>query len=192
MDADANFSLSDCEHETLKRAAQQRVMPFDEERREYTGSELETFGLVREGYNRREMHKAGVKPERVSCFDEIAIMAERTMPLDTPFGSNIRKWQLPIDMMPIRVSKTVFPKNSVVRPHVHPEGEVGNPGGGLRVVTKGCITFDGKAYGPGDWFFVPNGVPYEFLTSSEGDTEVMYTYAFFAAAEGYRFSHPHA
>ncbi|MFT3669660.1 MAG: hypothetical protein QM795_14030 [Pseudoxanthomonas sp.] len=34
-------------------------------------------------------------------------------------------------------------------------------------------------------------LPYEFETSSLGETEVMYTYAFFAAAKGNRCSHPH-
>lgn len=191
MNSNERFALSDCEHETLRRAAVERSMSFDENRREYSASELASYGLVREGYNRREMQELGVTPSPISCFDDIAVSAEKRMPLDTPYGSGIRKWQLPIDMMPIRVAKTVFPSSSTVRPHTHPEGEPGNPGGGLRIVTKGSIRYAGKEYGVGDWFFVPNGVPYEFETTPLGETEVMYTYAFFAAAKGNRFSHPH-
>ena len=191
MKADERFALSDCEVETLRRAAAQRALGFDGNRREYSGSELVSYGLVREGYNRAEMQAAGVTPSPVSCFDAIAMAAKERMPLETPFGSGVRKWQLPIDMMPIRVAKTVFSKGTTVRPHIHPEGEAGNPGGGLRIVTKGSLTYNGKEYGPGDWFFVPNGLPYEFATSPSVETEVMYTYAFFAAAQGNRFSHPH-
>src|SRR5271165_2957696 len=43
--------------------------------------------------------------------------AEKLLPVETPFGSGIRKWQLPIDMMPIRVMKTIFPPNSRVESH---------------------------------------------------------------------------
>lgn len=191
MKGDQRIALSDCEHETLRRAAMSRGIQFDPDRREYLGDELAKYGLVREGYNRTEMAAAGVSPAKVSCFDAIALAAEQLMPLATPFGSGVRKWQLPIDMMPIRVAKTVIASGTIIRPHVHPEGEPGNPGGGLRIVTKGEIEYEGRRYGPGDWFFVPNGVPYEFSATAEGDTEVMYTYAFFAAAQGNRFSHPH-
>lgn len=191
MKTNERFALSDCEHETLRRAAKDRSLPFNEDKREYTSEELATYGLVREGYNRKEMRERGVTPSVVTCFDPIALAAEKEMPLDTPFGNGIRKWQLPVDMMPIRVAKTVFQKNTHVTPHIHPEGEPDNPGGGLRIVTKGSVTYNGREFGPGDWFFVPNGIPYEFVTSSLDETEVMYTYAFFRAEEGNRFSHPH-
>lgn len=191
MNVADNYSLSDCELETLTRAAMHRGLQVDEDRRQYSATELANYGLVREGYNRREMIAAGVTSTVVSSFDPIAEQAEHLMPLDTPFGSGIRKWQLPIDMMPIRVAQTVFPPNAIVTPHVHPEGEDGNPGGGLRIVTKGAVFFNDREYGPGDWFFVPNGVPYTFTTSTTSETVVMYTYAFFAVAKGNRFSHPH-
>jgi hypothetical protein len=54
--------------------------------------------------------------------------------VETPFGSGIKKWQLPIDTFPLRVHQTIFPPNSFVAPHVHPENEPDAPGGSLRIV----------------------------------------------------------
>lgn len=140
---------------------------------------------------KRELEELGIKPSIVSSHSVIESEAKKVLKLDTPFGSGTEKWQLPIDMMPIRVAKTIFPKNTRVDDHVHPESTAKAPGGGLRIVTQGNITFQGRTYEAGDWFFVPNGVPYEFLTSEEQDTIVFYSYFFFGAMEGNRFSHPH-
>lgn len=188
---DEIFDLSDVEIETLRRAALDRGLPFDACRRTYSTSELKPYGMVREGYTRGELRSLGINPVEVTCFDQIANDAERLLPVETPFGSGIRKWQLPIDMMPIRVHQTVFPENSVVRPHVHPPHTQDAPGGSLRIVTKGAIFYKGRTFGPGDWFFIPNGVPYEFRTSPIEETVVFYKYAFFGFEVGNRFSHPH-
>lgn len=62
---------------------------------------------------------------------------------------------------------------------MHPEDSVGDPGGGLRVVATGTVVFQGNKYMPGDWFFVPNGQPYDFKSDEVTDTVVFYLYRFF-------------
>jgi hypothetical protein len=185
------FDLAECEVETLRRAALERGLPFDPERRVYRKSELKDYGMVREGYTRAELRDRGIGPGSVTCFDLLAEKAEELLPVETPFGSGIRKWQLPIDMMPIRVMKTVFPPNTTVQSHVHPPHSEEAPGGGLRIIVEGSINYKEKKYGPGDWFFAANGEPYEFTTDPNHETVVFYKYAFFAVEKGNRFSHPH-
>jgi hypothetical protein len=190
--ADAKaFELSDVEVETLKRAAAERNLPFDPNRTTYSREELSLYGMVREGYTRKELRSLGFGPEEVSCFDERAKAAEELLQVETPFGSGIKKWQLPIDMMPMRVHLTIFSPNTTVAKHVHPANSPEAPGGGLRIVSKGRIFYKGREYGPGDWFFVPNGQPYTFTTDPDIPTVVFYKYAFFGFEQGNRFSHPH-
>jgi hypothetical protein len=190
--ADEVFDLSDVEVETLRRAALERSLPFDPQRRIYSRRELSVYGMVREGYTREEIRQLGFGPEAVSCFDERSKLAEELLRVDTPFGSGIKKWQLPIDMMPMRVQLTILPPNTTVAKHVHPASSPEAPGGGLRIVSKGRIFYEGREYGPGDWFFVPNGTPYTFTTDPKIPTILFYKYAFFGFEEGNRFSHPHA
>lgn len=189
--ADDTFHLQDVEVETVRRAAAERNLLFDPEKRTYSRTELARFGVVREGYSRDELRARGVFPRVVSSLDGATDLAKNSLPLETPYGSGIRKWQLPIDMLPIQVAKTVFPPGSVVTRHVHPPNTEEDPGGGLRIVVSGSISYDGRSYGPGDWFFVPNGTPYQFTTDSDQETIVFYTYRFFGVTEGNRFSHPH-
>lgn len=191
-DAEELFELADCEIETLRRAAGQRKLPYDPLRRRYTRAELQRYGLVREGYNRQELRDRGIEPKAVTSFDEIARKAPDLLPVDTPFGNGIRKWQLPIDMLPLRVFQTVFPPNTLVSSHIHPPHSDEAPGGGLRIIASGSIMYKGQRFGPGDWFFAPNGEPYEFITDPNVETIVFYKYAFFAVELGNRFSHPHA
>ena len=148
--------------------------------------------MVRKAYTTEELRAAGFGPDPVTSFDEKAKAAEELLKVDTPFGSGIRKWQLPVNMIEMRVYETVFPPNTVVEPHVHPEYSVDDPGGSLRIIVRGSILYNGRTFGPGDWFFVPNGVPYTFRSAPDQNTHVMYLYRFFAASEGNRFSHPHA
>jgi len=190
MDDEEIFELSDVEMETLRRAATERLLPYDVERRRYSRAELSRYGMVREAYTTQELRRLGFGPEEVSCFDERARVAQDLLKVDTPFGSGIKKWQLPIDMMPMPMEQTVFPPATSVRPHVHPANSQEAPGGGLRIITKGKIFYKGREYGPGDWFFVPNGVPYSFTTDPAGPTVVMYRYAFFGSQQENRFSHP--
>jgi|SRR5215469_11240295 len=184
------FELSDVEMETLRRAAVERSLPFDKTRRSYSRGQLARYGMVREGYTRAEMKELGFEPAEVSCFDAEAEAAKELLPVDTPFGSGIKKWQLPIAVRFMRFEQTVFPPNALVTPHVHPQNSPEDPGGGLRIITRGKIFYKGREYGPGDWFFVPNGVPYSFSTDPEGPTTVMYKYAFFGDEQENRFSHP--
>ncbi|WP_432347914.1 hypothetical protein WMC41_09905 [Shinella yambaruensis] len=185
------FRLEDVEVETLRRAAEDRGLPFDASRRDYTTSELSKYGMVRESYNSPELRKFGVEPNKVvTCFDECSDLARDHLLVDAPFATGIRKWQLPIDIVEWRAFMTEFPPNSFVSPHVHPENTVDEPGGSLRTVLKGAIEYAGRTFGPGDWFFIPNGIPYSFKTDAKRDTVVMYSYAFFAAGKGNRFSHP--
>lgn len=189
---DKNFVLSDVEIETLRRAAEHRRMEFDPSRNTYSLEELSKYGLVREGYTKEEMKEMGVSHQVVSCFDDHAKESEITMAVDVPFGSGIRKWQIPVDMMPIRVTKTVFEKGSIVESHLHPMASEDEPGGGLRMIAKGSVEFEGRTYKSGDWFYVPNGTPYSFKTDQNEETQMFYTYFFFGAIEGNRFSHPHS
>lgn len=189
--SDKVFNLSDVEVETLRRAAIERDMLFDRDRREYTSKELAEYGLVREAYNSSELKERGISNNVVvTSFDKITAEASNLLLVDTPFASKIKKWQLPIDICEWRVLHTEFPPNTFVEPHVHPENTAEDPGGSLRIVTKGSITYAGKRFEPGDWFFVPNGIPYSFRSDPDVETHVMYLYRFFAVAEGNRFSHP--
>jgi hypothetical protein len=169
-----------------------RSRPYDSKRTDYSKGELTQFGMVRKAYTTEELRAAGFGPDPVTSFDEKAKAAEELPKVDTPFGSGIRKWQLPVNMIEMCVYETVFPLNTVVEPHVHPENSVDDPGGSLRIIVRGSILYDGRTFGPGDWFFVPNGVPYTFRSAPDQNTHVMYLYRFFAASEGNRFSHPHA
>lgn len=189
--AEEVFTLCDVEVETVRRAAIARARPFDPTKRTYTAGELRTYGVVREGYNKQELRDRGVYPKPVSSLDVETTMRQSALPLDAPFGSGVRKYELPIDMFPMRIAKTIFPPGSVVAPHVHPPHTEEDPGGSLRIVIKGRLFYDGREYGPGDWFFVPNGVAYQFTSDPIEETIVMYEYRFFGAEKGNRFSHPH-
>ncbi|MGO7538681.1 cupin domain-containing protein [Rhizobium ruizarguesonis] len=190
-DEDFEFVLSDVEVETLRRAAADRNLEFEPERRNYKAGELQVYGLVREAYNSDELREAGVRADRVvTSFDWEAQRARDQLLVDAPFAGGIRKWQLPIDVCEWRAFISEFPPGTLVEPHVHPANTSEKPGGSLRTVLKGSLSYAGKTFGPGDWFFIPNGVPYSFRSDSKVQTVVMYKYAFFAVVEGNRFSSP--
>lgn len=186
------FTLNDAETETLRRAAEERQLSHEPERTKFSRAELRRFGMVREAYSPEELLSKGFAPAPVTSFDERARQAREELRVDAPFGSGIEKWQLPVNMIEMRVFETVFPPNTHVSPHVHPVNTVEDPGGSLRIVVRGSIDYEGRTFGPGDWFFVPNGEPYSFTSAPDSDTHVMYLYRFFKASEGNRFSHPHA
>jgi hypothetical protein len=191
-DAGTLFNLCDVEIETVRRAAFDRGLPFEPEKTIYSFDELSRYGIVREGYNRAELRARGITPKVISSLDQSTSASQQTLRLATPFGSGIEKYELPIDMLPIRVAKTVFAPGSVVTRHVHPPHSEESPGGGVRIVVSGYVLFEGRRHGPGDWFFTPNGSPYEFSTDPDGVTIVFYSYSFFGAERGNRFSHPAA
>ena len=188
---DRIFELNEAEVETLRRSADERSMPFDPSRTTYNAAELNAYGLCREAYNSPELREMGIGADKVvTSFDLQAKEARETLLVDAPFADRIRKWQIPVDICEWRVFIAEFPPGSFVEPHVHPANTKENPGGSMRTVLKGSIGYAGKTFGPGDWFYVPNGVPYSFRTENSAVTVVMYKYAFFAVAQGNRFSHP--
>ncbi len=185
------FNLSNVELETLRRAAVERDLPFDSNRKTYKASELKDYGLVREAYNSSELKQLGISSSRVvTSFDSDVARVKQDLLVDAPFAGQIRKWQIPVDICEWRVFITEFPAGSIVEPHVHPKNTDEEPGGSMRTVLKGAIHYAGREFGPGDWFYIPNGVPYSFRTDPEKETVVMYKYRFFGVAEGNRFSHP--
>lgn len=184
------FHLSAVEVETLRRSALERNLTFDPQRTEYMACELSDYGLVREAYNSTELAARGISSKNVvTSFDALADEAAATLLVDAPFAK-IRKWQIPVDICEWRVHMTEYPPGTLVEPHVHPENSSDDPGGSLRTVIKGSLTYAGRRYGPGDWFYIPNGVPYSFASDPHDKSLVMYTYRFFGVAEGNRFSHP--
>ena len=187
-----DFVLNEAEIETLRRAAVARNLNFDPKKTTLSKLELQKYGLVREAYTPDELRAAGFGPSPVTSFDHAAEVARDVLRVDAPFGSGILKWQLPVNMMELRVFQTVFQPDTVVAPHIHPVNTEEDPGGSLRIVVKGSIEYEGRSFEPGDWFFVPNGAPYTFRSAPNQETTVMYLYRFFAATEGNRFSHPHA
>lgn len=189
--SDLVMTLSDVEVETLERAARERNLSFDPNRRTYTAGELHRYGLVREAYNSSELKALGVSSDKVvTSFDADVEKAREMLQIDAPFANRTRKWQIPVDICEWRVFITEFPPDTFVEPHVHPANTVEEPGGSMRTVLKGAIQYAGQMFGPGDWFYIPNGVPYSFRTDPHRDTVVMYKYRFFGVAEGNRFSHP--
>jgi len=188
---DKVFNLLPCEIDTLRTAALQRGLPFDEERVQYTTDELSNFGMVREAYNSDELRSLGFNSKTiVTSFDANAERAREELCIDAPFGENIRKWQIPVDVCQWRMFITEFPPKSTVDPHVHPAHKKDDPGGSLRVILSGGIVYQGKLFKPGDWFYIPNGVPYSFRSIPDEKTIVMYSYRFKFLEEGNRFSHP--
>lgn len=185
------FNLSEVEVETLRRAALERDLPFDPTKKEYSASELSKYGLVREAYNSSELRALGIGNNKVvTSFDFEASSARERLLVDAPFANKIRKWQIPVDVCEWRVFIAEFPRSTYVEPHVHAANTLAEPGGSMRTILKGSISYAGREYGPGDWFFIPNGIPYSFKTDEHRETVVMYKYAFFGVAEGNRFSHP--
>ena len=96
---DSIFELLDCEAETLRRAAKERNLLFEPERRTYTAAELSKYGMVRETYNSDELKTKGFGGKRVvTCFDDVASQARKELQIDAPFGSDLTKWQIPVDV----------------------------------------------------------------------------------------------
>ncbi|MCG8088240.1 MAG: hypothetical protein JAY62_00670 [Candidatus Thiodiazotropha endolucinida] len=185
------IKLEEHELEIVKDVANRRAFAFDARKKEYSMVELRVMGIYRESYSIEELRErkfdlSGV----VTSFDGVSKRAEKELTIDAPFAEGIRKWQLPIDVMGFRIISTVFPPNTTVLPHVHSELKSGIKSGGFRIVVKGSITFEGKKYSPGDWFFIPNGVPYTFTTDPEIETTENYWYGHNAAKGHSRISSP--
>jgi hypothetical protein len=59
-DPNTIFILSDVEVETVRRAAAERGRTFDPCRREYSATQLRSYGIVREAYNSPELRATGL------------------------------------------------------------------------------------------------------------------------------------
>lgn len=190
MEHQLEFDLSNNEMEILRHAALDRSLPFNSEKKIYSKAELNKFGMVREGYNMQEMHSLGFKPGVVTSFDKSVELAKTELRVETPFSNNIVKWQLPL-FWGLKFHMTHFPPHTVVHSHKHPDipffHEEG-PAGGLRIIISGKIIFEGKEFLPGDWFFVPNGIPYSFRAGEEGADEA---YGYGGDHVKLRFVFPH-
>jgi hypothetical protein len=144
-DPNATFVLSDVEVETLRRAAVASGLSFDPQQRDYSAAELRAYGVVREAYNSHELRNMGIDASKVvTSFDLETEQAKQNLIVDAPFACGIKKWQLPIDICEWRVYISEFPQNTFVEPHVHPANTPENPGGSLRTVLKGSLTYAGK------------------------------------------------
>ena len=173
----SSIELDEHELAIVEEAAKDAGIPFDPNRKVYTMGELEPLGVVREAYSAEEVRSRGLGSTGVvTSFDEVAHKAETELAIGAPFASSARKWQLPVDVPGFRLVTTVFPPGSVVGNHTHSVLDPEVKSGGFRMVISGSIEFEGKRYGPGDWFFIPNGTPYSFSTDPDVETKENYWY----------------
>lgn len=177
METKSTIVLDDYELKTVQEQALIHNSKFDPNKREYSIKELADLGIVRESYSLQELNEQGFASSGVvTSFDEIAIRAEQELQVGAPFAKEVKKWQLPINVIGFRMMTTVFPPNTVVLPHVHTILDQDIKSGGFRMVVQGSITFEENKFLPGDWFFVPNGIPYTFTTDPDVETKENYWY----------------
>lgn len=184
-------TLDENEMEIAAIAAKAKGMDFDRSRNQYSIEELASYGLVRESYSTNELHEKGFKNKGVTTsFDKDSLRAKDDLRVDAPFAGGVEKWQLPIDLPNFKMMMARFPPNTFVEPHVHPNLDDQSLCGLFRIVIKGSITYEGKKYGPGDWFFVPTGIPYSFVTDPDMETVESYAYQYTRRGMPVRFSNP--
>jgi quercetin dioxygenase-like cupin family protein len=187
------ITLNEDELKLIATVSKMKGVPLDETKRQFSKQDLESLGFVRENWGHEEVIEKGFGLEGVvTSFDENSVRAEKDLSVDVPFAVGVQKWQLPINLPNFRVIMTRFPPNTVVDLHEHPNFDGVSACGQLRVVVQGSITFDGRKYGPGDWFFIPNGVPYSFVTDPDLVTLENYYYQYNGATLPMRFSSPQA
>lgn len=190
---DYKIVLNDLEMVVLGDICSTRGIAFDPSQREFTQSQLEDIGVVREFYSIEEVRIRGFSIDSVvTSFDEIAERAKTELRVGAPFASEVAKWQLPIDVPGFRTMITTFPPGTTVLPHVHAILDPEVKSGALRIVTNGSINFEGQKYLPGDWFYIPNGVPYSFTTDPEIVTSEAYWYGHNVQHIASRISSPKA
>jgi hypothetical protein len=185
------ITLNEDERNLVATVLKNRGVNVDDGKIEYSTDELETLGFVRENWSQEELVDKGFGAQGVvTSFDQSAGRAQEELCVDVPFAAGVQKWQLPINLPGFRVIMTRFPPNTVVQLHEHPNFDGVSACGQLRVVVAGSITFDGRKYGPGDWFFIPNGVPYSFVTDPDVVTLENYYYQYTGRTMPMRFSSP--
>lgn len=185
------IELEDHELEIVHSVMMNKNLAIDMNKREYSLQELNKIGVYRESYSVQELRDNGFDLKGVvTSFDKAAKDAETALSVDAPFASGIRKWQLPIDVEGFRIITTEFPPNTTVLPHIHSMLDAKSKSGGFRMVVEGSITFEGKKYLPGDWFFIPNGIPYTFTTDPLVKTTENYWYGHNVRGKHTRISSP--
>ena len=81
--------------------------------------------------------------------------------LNSPPG--FQKWQLPFSFFhPTNVYVASGKPGATVPSHSHDEGA------GMRFIIQGSLTIHGKRLGPGDWMYIPKGLPYSFKVGPKG------------------------
>lgn len=185
------IELEPHELEIINSVLSQRGMAVDSSKTAYTLSELNNVGIYRESYSFEEVRAKGFDSSGViTSFDEVAAKAQKELRVDAPFAKGIKKWQLPIDVAGFRIITTVFPPATTVLAHVHKSLDEHSKSGGFRMVVEGSITFEGKKFLPGDWFFIPNDTPYSFETDPNIETKENYWYGHNLRGEHSRISSP--
>ena len=182
--AQQQLHLNESERALLFMVVSQSKESFDASRTDVTEEDLRGLKFVRENWTQEEIQQKGLaKDGVVTSFDKVAKKAESKLAVDAPFADGIQKWQLPIDLPGFRVVMTRFPPGTVVKAHAHPSIPGFSRCGQLRVVVKGSITYDGKVYNPGDWFYIPGGVAYSFVTDPKEETLESYYYQYNGIAQ---------
>ncbi len=177
--SDELLDLNEDELRLIQTVLKANGITVDEARTKYSETELRDYGFVRENWSVDELIEKGFGDDGViTSFSQGAAKAQGELVVDAPFANGIQKWQLPIPLPGFRVIMTRFPPNTTVRPHVHPNIDGVSACGQLRVVVKGSITYSGRKYGPGEWFFVPNDTPYSFVTDPDMETLENYFYQY--------------
>ena len=185
------IELEDHELEVVYSVMKNNNMAIDKSIRKFSLEDLNKIGIYRESYSIHELRANGFDLTGVvSSFDKVAKDAETLLSVDAPFATGIKKWQLPIDVEGFRIITTEFPPNTTVLPHIHSMLDKESKSGGFRMVIEGSITFEEKKYLPGDWFFIPNGVPYSFTTDPDVKTKENYWYGHNLAGKHTRISSP--
>jgi hypothetical protein len=93
--------------------------------------------------------------------DGMNTVTERLRTDNVPNGFS--KWQLPVFLNgPSQFFMSYAAPDLEVPIHSHDLGD------GLRVILSGSIEYNGRELGPGDWMFIPKGLPYEFKVGPKG------------------------
>lgn len=186
---DKAFELTKDELSVLRRAAKARNRSLSDSKAAFTKGELIQYGIVREAFDRSEMLSAGITSSLVTSRDKIVKDAMDRLGVGSPHPTKIGKWQLPIDMSPFRPVMIVFPPGSKMARKTQPVCTPSDPGGALRIVLSGRLSCNGEWFGPGEWFFVPNGISYEMASDESDQTSVLYIFRFPSSESGGRFAY---
>lgn len=183
-DTDTTIELNESELVLVSMAMLAQGKSLDASKTNYTEIELRELGFIRENWSHEEIVEKGLGSDGVvTSFDDASKRALTKLPVDVPFADGVQKWQLPLSAPGFRVVMTRFPPGTTVTLHAHPNIPGLSKCGQLRVVVSGSITYADRKFGPGDWFFIPNGVQYSFTTDPDVETLEAYWYEYKGLAE---------